>query len=56
MQWLDSELCQHSITYISVIIVQIELKFVDTNYFYVLFQNLKLKLKYSKNIIFVTSH
>ena len=33
-----------------------ELKFVNTSYFKQLFQNLRPKLQYSKNRIFVTSH
>ena len=33
-----------------------ELKFVNTSYFKLLFHNLRLNLQYSKNIIFVTSH
>ena len=33
-----------------------ELKFVNTTYFKKLFQNLRPKLQYSKNRIFVTSH
>ena len=35
---------------------QMELKFVNNSYFKKLFQNLRPKLNYSKNIIFVTSH
>ena len=45
-----------SIAYISVITFQIELKFVNNSYFKELFQNLRPKEKYSKNIILVTSH
>ena len=41
---------------ISVIIFQMELKFVNTSYFKQLFQKLRPKLQYSKNRIFVTSH
>ena len=33
-----------------------ELKFVNISYFKQLFQNIRPKLQYSKNIIFVTSH
>ena len=33
-----------------------ELKFVNNSYFKQLFQNLRSKLQYSKNRIFVTSH
>ena len=44
------------IAYISVIISQMELKFFTNSYFKQLFQNLKPKLKYSKNRIFMTSH
>ena len=39
-----------------VIISQMELKFVTNSYFKLLFQNLRLKLQYSKIGIFVTSH
>ena len=35
---------------------QMELKFVNNSYFKQLFQNLRLKLQYSKNRTFVTSH
>ena len=47
---------QYSIAYISVIISQMELKFVIISYFKQLFQNIRQKLQYSKNRIFVTSH
>ena len=40
----------------SVIISQMELKFVNASYFKQLFQNLRPKLQFSKHRIFVTSH
>ena len=46
----------YSIAYSSVIISQMELKFVNSSYFKQLFQNLRPKLQYSKIRIFVTSH
>ena len=49
-------LCQYSIACVSVITSQMELKFVNNSYFKKLFQNLRPKLQYSKNRIFVTSH
>ena len=39
-----------------VIIFQVELKFVDSGYFKVFFQNLEPKSKWYKNIISVTTH
>ena len=48
--------CLHSITYISVIISQVELKFVTNSTFKEPFRNLRPKLEYSKNRIFVPSH
>ena len=33
-----------------------ELKFVNNSYFKQFFQNLRLKLQYSKNRLFMTSH
>ena len=53
---LSTIVCQYSIAYISVIISQMELKFANNSYFKQLFQNLRPKLQYSKNRIFVTSH